>query len=98
MSRNELWKLYCDKEKQVEKSRSKRAIKTIAFFTVAIFLLIYSLTKPTGFEIIGVFLASIVFAVIYFVVNGIIFGQLSKMGENERKMLDDLKKRMDEAE
>ena len=98
MNKNELWKLYCQREKQVEKARNIRAIKTVAFFSVVIFLLIYFIEKPTGLDIIGAFLVSIVFAGIYFLINAFIFGQLSDVSEQERQMLANLKKKLDEAE
>lgn len=98
MDKNELWRLYCEREKQVEKARNKRAIITVFVFASAFFLYTYFIERPTGAEIIGNALASIVLAGIYLVVNAVIFGQLYKVSDNERKMLEELKKRMDEAE
>ena len=98
MTKNELRKLYCEQEKRVEKARNKRAITTVAVFAVAIFLLMYTIEKPSVDEIFGNLLASIFFAGICFLVNGVVFGQLYKISDNERKMLEDIKKRMDEAE
>lgn len=98
MNKNELWKLYCDTEKQVEKARTKRAIKTIAAFAIVFFLLFYFIEKPTGIEIIGDLLVSIVLAGIYFLVNALIFGQLTRVGEKERQLLADLMMSIDKTD
>ena len=98
MTKNELWKLYCDTEKKFERAKQKRLIKTVAFFAVAIFLCIYFIEKPTGSDIIGNLLVSVVLAGIYVVVNAAIFGQLANVSEGERRALENIKKRIDEAD
>ena len=97
MTKNELWKLYCQKEKEFERAKGRRAIKTILFFAVVIFLIIYLLEKPTGFDIVGDFLVSIIFSGVHVVVNAAIFGQLSDVSAREKMILEDIKGKMDEA-
>ena len=98
MTKNELWRLYCEKEREFEKAKTKRSIITIAVFAIVIFLLIGFGERPDDIEIFRNILVSIVLAGIYFVVNGAIFSQLFSTSENERKTLDGIKKRMDEAD
>lgn len=98
MNKNELWELYCTTEKQVEKARTKRAIKTIAAFAIVFFLLFYFIEKPTGIDIIVDLLVSIFLAGIYVLVNTLIFGQLSRVSENERQLLADLMMRLDKTD
>ncbi len=98
MDRKELYKQLCEKEKQVESARTKRAIKTILAFAVIIFLLFYFIGRPTGFEIVGDFLVAIFLAGIYFLINATIFGQLFRISESERLMLDDLRKKLSNDE
>lgn len=98
MDRKELYKQLSEMEKKVESARTKRAIKTIMAFAVAIFLILYFTGRPTGFEILGDFLAAIFLAGILFLINAIIFGQLFRVSESERIMLENLKKKLSDAE
>ena len=99
MTKNELWKLYCERDKAFQKAREKRAFYTILAFTAAYFLLFYALGKPDDLTgIAGMLLAAIVLSFIHFIVNATIFGQLSNMSRAEDEALKAIKKRMDEAE
>lgn len=99
MNKNALWRLLCEKKRQVEAARNKRAIITILFFAVVYFLLLYLNDRPAGLlEIVGEILVAIVFAAIHFLVNAAIFGQLHRVSEFERRMLDNIKKQLSEAE
>ena len=99
MTKNELWQLYCERDKAFQKARGKRMRYTILAFTVAYFLLFYSFRKPDDLRgIAGMLLSAIVLSFIHFVVNGTIFGQLANVSRAEDETLKAIKKRMDEAE
>ncbi len=79
MDRNDLWKLLCEREKQVEAARAKRAITTILAFAVVYFLIFYFINTPTEFlDIVGELLAAIFIAGVHFWSNAIIFSTLCK--------------------
>jgi hypothetical protein len=98
MNKKELILLINEKEKQVESARLKRSIITILAYAAAIFLLFYLTEKPTGIDVLGDALASIILSGILFLINGTVFRQLYSMSEAENKMLQDLKKRLSELE
>ena len=98
MDRNELYQLFRTKEREVEASRNKRAIKTWLFFSVIYFLVFYVADDPTGLEIVGTFLAGIFAGGIHFWLNSIIFSQLCGQSEAENKMLDDIRARIRELD
>lgn len=97
MTKNELWKLYCQKEKEFERAKEKRAIKTTLFFAAVFFALLCYSERPTGFDIVVALLASVIFAGFYVMVNVAIFAQLSEASESEKRILEDIKRKMDEA-
>lgn len=96
MDKKELLKQYLELEKRFEANKINRAVKTILAFAIAIFAIWYSTDRPTGFEIIGTAIASIVMAGIHFFVNGLIFGQLVSVSNAENKILEDMKKKLRE--
>ena len=99
MTKNELWKLYCERDKAFQKAREKRMCYTIIAFAIAYALLLYIQEKPDDFMgIAGILVFAIVLSVIHFIVNATIFGQLSNMSRAEDDTLKAIKKRMDEAE
>ena len=99
MTKNELWKLYCERDKAFQKAREKRAIYTIIAFTVMYAVLIYIMEKPDSLiEIAGMLVFAIVLSFIHFLVNAMIFGQLSNKSRAEDDTLKAIQKRMDEAE
>lgn len=99
MTKNELWKIYCEKEKEFQGAKEKRTTYTILAFAVAYFLLFGIVGKPDDLvDCAGMFLAAIVLSLIHFVVNATIFGQLFEASEGERKVLENIKKRMGETE
>ena len=99
MNKNELWKLYCEKEKAFEKAKGKRMRYTISAFAIVYFLLFYTLDKPHGLKEVAVALAAaIVLSFIHIAINATIFGQLSNVSRAEEETLKAIKKRIDEAE
>ena len=99
MTKNELWKLYCERDKAFQKAREKRAIYTIIAFTVMYFVLIYIFEKPDNFwDIVGNLIFSAIVSVVHCLVNVMIFWQLFDMSRAEDETLKAIKKRMDEAE
>ena len=99
MNKNELWKLYCEKDKAFQKAKGKRMRYTISAFAIMYFLLFYALDKPNNLEeIAGALVAAIVLSFIHLVVNATIFGKLSDASRAEDEALKAINKRMDEAE
>ena len=98
MKKDELWMLIQEKERQVAKARRGRAIKTIFGYAVMIFILLYWINEPSGFEILGGFLAAIILSGILFMINATVFYHLVTMSEAEKRMLNDLKKQLSELE
>lgn len=98
MDKNELYKLLAEREKQVENAKRKRVIVTILAFAIVIFLFWCFDEDPVGFEIIGLFLASIFMAGIHFYINLIVFTPLFQKSESEKHMLDSIRKEISELE
>lgn len=96
MDKKELQKQYYELERQFESNKTKRAIRTVLAFAVAFFVILCFAEKPTGFEIIGTAFASIVLAGIHFWINAFIFGQLCNVSNSENKVLEDIRKKLQE--
>lgn len=96
MDKNELRKHYYELEKRFEANKQKRTIKTILAFAVAFFWIGYVREKPTGIEILYYALGSIFIAGIHFWINAIIFSQLCDIGNGEKRILEGIKKKLDE--
>lgn len=96
MDKKELYVLLSKTEKQAERAKLKRAIITISVYAAAIFLFFYITGNPKGFDIVGDFLAALFLSVINFLVNGVIFGQLFRMGEAENRRIAELEKQLSE--
>lgn len=96
MDKNELRNHYYELERRFEANKTNRAVKTILAFAVAFFVIFYSTDRPTGFEIIGEAIVSIVMAGIHFFVNGLIFGQLANKSNAENNILEGIRKKLNE--
>ena len=92
------YKLLRTTENQVEKARNKRTILTILFFSLLYFLIACMVDKPTGLEILGTLLVSLVFGGIHFFVNAIVFSTLNTKSEAENKNLELIRKQIRELE
>lgn len=100
MDKNELWKLYWQKDKEFEAAKGKRTILSILLFAVGYFVVIYALSKqPSDWKIIGgILLASIFFAGIHFWINSFIFLYLFQKGREEAEILERIKKRIEQEQ
>ena len=98
VEKNELCRLLAQKEKEFENAKTRRMIITILVFSAVFFLVLYSAESPTGLEIIGVALASIFLAGLYFFLNAIVFSTLFQKSETEKKVLEFLRKKISEIE
>ena len=96
MDKKELYRLLVEKEKQFEKAKERRAIKTILAFAVVFLLILCWVEKPSGMEFIWAAVAAVVMAVVHVFVNATVFGWLSMQSELERKYLEDLRKQLSE--
>ena len=96
MDKNELRKHYYELQKRFESNKQKRAIKTILAFSVAFFWIGYVREKPTGIEILYSALASIVIAGFHFFINAFIFGQLCDVSNGENRILEGIRKQLNE--
>jgi uncharacterized membrane protein len=96
MDKKELYTLLSVREKQFDKAREKRLMKTVLSFTIVFFLLLCCLDKPIGLEYIFAAVVAFVMAVIHVLINGAIFGYLSMQSELERKILEDIRKQLSE--
>jgi hypothetical protein len=99
MDKNELWKLYCKKDKEFEKAKGKRTLVTILGFSIFYFMGFCVLEKPTDLEGIGaLLLVSTFLGGIHVWINGSIFAYLCNKGRDESEVLKRIKKRMDEID
>ena len=99
MDKNELWKLYYQKDKEFEKAKGKRTLLTILGFAILYFIVFCWIEKPTSIAGIGVYLiAAMVSSGIHFWINAMIFSYLCNKGRDESEVLKQIKKRIDEAE
>ena len=99
MNKNELWRLYCERDKEFEKAKGRRTIITILGFAIFYFAVLYSYGKPDSLTDFGaLLLLSIVFGGVHFWINAPIFVYLCNKGREETEILKSIKKRMDEAE
>ena len=96
MDKKELYRLLVEKEAQFEKSKQKRAIKTLLAFALVFFLILYWVESPSGIEFVWTAISAVVMAGVYFVVNAAVFGWLSLQSESERRYLEDLRKQLSE--
>ena len=108
---NNLYQILYARERAFQRSKGKRAIKTILFFSAFYFVTIMIANGYTAItatveaifsekilEIIGIALASIFLAALHFFLNGLIFGQLFNMGRDESSVLESIMKRITELE
>ena len=98
MDKNELWKLYYQKDKEFEAAKTKRSILTILGFAVFYFVVLYFIEKPTGLDILGNVIFALIIAGIHFFVNAIVFGHLTNKGRAESEALNAIKKQIDNIE
>lgn len=99
MNKNELWKLYYERDKEFEKAKGKRALVTVIGFSIFYLVVLYSFLKPTDLKGIGATLiVAIVLGFLHFLVNLTIFAYLCNKGRDESEVLKQIKKRIDEAE
>ena len=96
MDKNELYNLLSVREKQFEKAKERRNIKTILAFAALFFILICKYEDITGLDYIAVAVVSIILAGIHFFINAIVFSTLFQASEDERKALDYLRKQLSE--
>jgi hypothetical protein len=96
MNRSELQQHYFELQRQFEANKTKRAVKTVLAFAVAFFIIWSIIEKPTGWEILGVLVASVFLAVIHVVINGAIFGQLADIQKAENNILESIRKKLQE--
>ena len=99
MDKNELLKLYYQKDKEFEAAKGKRTILTILLFAVGYFVIICVQTNPTNWkDICGNLLASIFIAGIHFWFNSIIFLKLFNKSNAENAALERIRKEISELE
>lgn len=99
MDKNELWKLYHEKDKEFEKAKGKRTLVTILGFAIFYFVVLYWLWKPTDIKGIGeALIAALFFGGLHFLVNAAIFSHLCNKGRDESEVLKQIKKKIEEAE
>lgn len=99
MDKDELRKQICKMEKQVEIARRKRNAITITAFAIVFFLIFYLDERPDGFwDVIGCIAVAIIMAGLHFLINAAVFGGLYIQTESERKLLEQLKKELEEKE
>lgn len=97
MDKNELRKHYHELQKRFESNKTKRAIKTILAFAVAFFAVLYMVEKPTGIlEILLAIVASVIWSFFHVSINATIFGQLFDVSNGEKRILEGIKKKLDE--
>lgn len=97
MDKNELRKHYYELQKRFESNKQKRAIKTILAFAVAFFAVLYMVEKPTGIlEILATIIMSVIWSAVHFFINAFIFGQLCDVSNGENRILEGIKKKLDE--
>lgn len=95
MDKNELWEQYLETEKKFEKAKTKRAIKTVLFFTVLYFLLIVTIEKTSGLKLLGAFLVALFLGGVHLMINSAVFYHLFSVNEAEKKCLDEMKKQLE---
>ena len=97
MDKKQLQQHYFELERQFERNKEKRAIKTLLAFAVAFFAVLYMLEKPAGIVEIGLtIVASIIWAGIHFWINAIIFGQLCDVSKGENRILEGIRNKLNE--
>lgn len=96
-TKQELYQLIQQKDKERQKNIEKRAIKTIIVFSIVFMILFYLFDQIYDVKsLLCCIGASVVCSVIYFFVNAIIFSQLSNVSRKEQDVIDRLQKRYDE--
>ena len=99
MDTKELRQHYYELDRQFQRNKTRRAIKTILAFAVAFFAVLYMVEKPEGIlDIVGNIVLSVILAGFHFWINALIFGQLSEVSHAEDRMLDRIRKELQEKE
>ena len=99
MDKNELWKLYYERDKEFEAAKGKRCILTISLFAVFYCVVLYVLGQPKDWGgIVWMLLISIILAGIHFWINVTIFSYLSMKGREEAEILERIKRQINELE
>lgn len=95
---NRLYRLLYERDKEFESAKGRRTIITILGFAIFYFVVLCAFEKPTGLNILATFVIAIVFAVVHFLINALIFLQLFQKGRAESETLDAIRKRITEVE
>ena len=99
MNKNELWKLYYERDKEFEKAKGRRSVITIIGFSCFYLWVFYANWQPTNLKGFGAILIfALVVGVLHFWINATIFSYLCNKGRDENEVLKQIKKRIDEAE
>ena len=99
MDKNELWRLYCQREKEFEKAKGRRTVITILAFAAAYFAVVHAVLKPNNLKYCAfALLISLLLSGFHFVLNATVFGYLANKGRAENEVLESIKKQMSEQE
>ena len=100
MDKNELLKLYYQKDKEFEAAKGKRMILTLLFFVIVYYALMWILFgRPDDFITAILSLLPVTFfAAIHLLVNATIFGQLHMRSREETEILERIRKEISELE
>jgi choline-glycine betaine transporter len=98
MDKNELWRLIQKTEKRNDRRKLKRFIITVLFYAVAFLAIEYVRSDLSLLELAGEFVACLVLAIPFVLVNLVIFGQLIKASQQEDHALEFLRKMLEEKE
>lgn len=96
MDKKELSQQYTELERKFDANKARRAIMTVLAFAVAFFVILYIVEKPEGIEILYLVPVSIIMAGINFFVNSIVFTQLCNVSNSENKVLEEIRKKLQE--
>jgi uncharacterized PurR-regulated membrane protein YhhQ (DUF165 family) len=97
MDKKQLQQHYFELERQFEKNKTKRAIKTILAFAVAFFAVMWMYKKPEGIlDIVSNIVLAVILAGFHVWINAIIFGQLCDVSKAENRILEGIRNKLNE--
>lgn len=98
MDKKQLFSYIQQREKQYKAGRRKRNVKTLLFFSVVYYAVLWILEDPSGWGLLLNILPAVVLAGVHFLINAIIFSQLVTINTRQQKALEDLRKQLSEME
>ena len=96
MDKRELERFIWQEEKRIEKARSQRSLKLIAFLSICYFVVLCWINEPHGLELLATIVLSPICGVCHLLINSTIFYPVFSKNTAEDNYIKELKKKLNQ--